>query len=66
MTEPLGVSVEDAKRHLGNVSTATIYRLFDRDKLEKRKIGGRTVVTMSSIRALLDAPEGGKLAPVAA
>ena len=65
MTEPLGVSVEDAKRHLGGISTATVYRLFGRNPgLEKRKVGGRTIVTMASIRALLEAgqdhgPHGG-------
>lgn len=58
MTEPLGVSVEDAKRHLGGISTATVYRLFGRNPgLEKRKVGGRTIVTMASIRALLEAEE---------
>lgn len=57
MTEPLGVSVEEAKRHLGGVSTATLYRLMDRGKLEKRKIGGRTIILMESIKALLNAPE---------
>jgi hypothetical protein len=53
MTEPLGVSVEEAKRHLGNISTATLYRLMDRKVLEKRKIGSRTVITMDSIKALI-------------
>jgi hypothetical protein len=56
MTEPLGVSVEEAKRQLGDVSTATIYRLMSRGQLEKRKVGNRTVITMASIKALLGAP----------
>lgn len=56
MTEPLGVSVEEAKRHLGGISTATVYRLMDRRVLEKRKVGSRTVITMNSIKALI-APE---------
>lgn len=55
--EPLGVSVEDAKRHLGGVSTATIYRLMDRKVLEKRKVGNRTIILMDSIRRMLNAPE---------
>jgi hypothetical protein len=57
MTEPLAVSVPEAKRHLGDCSTATIYRMMDRGQLEKRKIGGRTVITMASIRALIEAPQ---------
>ena len=59
MTEPLGVSVEEAKRHLGGVSTATVYRLMAKKEggLVKRKIGGRTIILMDSIKALLAAPE---------
>ena len=56
MLEPLVVGVEDTKRHLGGVSTATVYRLIDRGRLDKRKIGNRTVITMASIRALLAVP----------
>lgn len=57
MTEPLTVSVAEAKRHLGDCSTATVYRLMDRGSLEKRKLGGRTLITMASIKALLNTPE---------
>jgi hypothetical protein len=57
MTEPLGVSVKEAKRHLGGVSTATVYRLMDANKLTKRKVGGRTIILMDSIRSLLATPE---------
>ena len=56
MLEPLAVSVPEAKRQLGDCSTATVYRLLDKGALEKRKIGGRTVITMESIKALLAAP----------
>jgi hypothetical protein len=55
MTEPLAVSVEEAKRHLGGISTATVYRFIDSNRLERRKLGGRTVITMASIKALLGA-----------
>jgi hypothetical protein len=55
VTEPLGVSVAEAKRHLGDCSTATIYRLMNRQALDKRKVGGRTIITMESIKALLSA-----------
>ena len=57
MTEPLGVSVEEAKRQLGGISTATVYRLMDANKLTKRKVGGRTIILMDSIKSLLAAPE---------
>ena len=57
MTEPLTVSVADAKRHLGNCSTATIYRMLERGELTKRKMGGRTLILMASIRQLLETPQ---------
>ncbi|MDP9424014.1 MAG: helix-turn-helix domain-containing protein [Pseudomonadota bacterium] len=56
MTEPLAVSVKEAKRHLGDLSTATLYRLIDKGSLERRKVGGRTLITMDSIKALIGAP----------
>lgn len=55
MTEPLAVSVPEAKRHLGDLSTATVYRMFERGQLQKLKVGGRTLVSMESIKALLAA-----------
>lgn len=55
MTEPLAVSVEEAKRHLGGCSTATIYRALADKRLEKRKLGSRTLITWDSIKALLEA-----------
>jgi helix-turn-helix protein len=55
MTEPLAVSVADARQHLGGISVATVYRLIGSRKLEKRKVGARTLITMSSVRALLEA-----------
>lgn len=53
--EPLAVSVAEAKRQLGGLSTATIYRLIDRGSLERRKVGSRSLITMRSIRSLLEA-----------
>lgn len=54
MTEPLAVSVPEARRQLGDLSVATLYRMIDRGQLERRKVGGRTVITMASIKALLN------------
>lgn len=56
MTEPLAVSVEEAKRHLGDISTATVYRLMAKQGgLEKKKVGSRTLITWASTKALLEA-----------
>lgn len=56
MTDPLTVSVEEAKRHLGGISTATVYRLLAKQGgLEKRKVGSRTLITWASIKSLLEA-----------
>lgn len=56
MMEPLAVSVEEAKRHLGGISTATVYRLMAKPDggLEKKKVGSRTLITWASIKALLE------------
>jgi hypothetical protein len=60
MTEPLTVSVEEAKRHLGGISTATVYRLMAKEDggLEKRKVGSRTLITWASLKGLLEAEVG--------
>ena len=55
MTEPLAVSVEEAKRHLGGISTATVYRLMAKGHLRKKKIGSRTLIEWASLKALLQA-----------
>lgn len=57
MNEPLCVGVAEAKRQLGGISTATLYRMMVPDgPLDKRKVGHRTVITMASIRAVLNMP----------
>jgi hypothetical protein len=52
ITKPLLVDIPAAKRLLGGICTATIYRLFETGKLEKRKVGHKTCVTLASIEAL--------------
>jgi Helix-turn-helix domain len=48
ITKPLLVDIATAKRLLG-ISHATVYRCFEDGKLEKRKIGAKTLITMASI-----------------
>lgn len=56
--EPVGLSIPATGRALGGeekpLSRATIYRLIAQHKLKAVKIGGRTLVTVASIRALVD------------
>jgi hypothetical protein len=49
--EPLCVPIETTQALLGGVSRASIYRRAkDKGGLELIKIGGRTMITMASIR----------------
>lgn len=49
--EPLGLSIPDTGKALGGSSRNTIYRLINRGKLKKVKIGARSLVTVESIKA---------------
>ena len=54
MTEgPLGYSITEARRRLGDISRASLYRAVSRHELELRKIGARSIITARSIEALL-------------
>ncbi len=52
--EPLGYSISEAQRRLGNVSRNTIYRAVNREELELVKIGTRSIITARSVNALLN------------
>ena len=52
-----GYSIESTRQQLGNCSRAHIYRLVSRQQLELVKVGGRSIITGRSIRALLEAKE---------
>jgi excisionase family DNA binding protein len=52
--EPVTLRVNDAGSALG-LSRSKVYDLIAAGKLEAVKLGGRTLVTASSIRALVDA-----------
>lgn len=49
--EPYLASISDAQRALG-IGRTTAYRLIDAGKLEKVKIGRRTLIKVASIKAL--------------
>ena len=49
MTEPLAVPIPEAAR-LGGVGRSTIYAEIAKGNLKIRKIGRRTVISMSDLR----------------
>lgn len=53
MTEPLAVSIAEARRHLGGVSNSTIYRWHKAGQIEIVHVCGRALIRMSEIRRLL-------------
>ncbi len=48
--EPLLHSPADAKRMLGGIGTTKFYELIGAGHLDARKIGGRTMITVASLR----------------
>ncbi len=52
--EPLAVSISEAARLLG-IGRTHLYAQLQQNTLVARKIGKRTVITLASIKALLDA-----------
>lgn len=55
--EPIGLSITDTGFVLGGtekpLSRATIYRKVKAGELEARRIGGRTLITVESIKRLV-------------
>lgn len=55
--KPVGLSIPDACIALGGerqpLSRSTIYNLINGGKLERRKIGRRSLITVESIEALM-------------
>jgi excisionase family DNA binding protein len=54
--EPLALSVNDAARVLG-LGRTSIYAMIDDGRLEKFKLGRRTLIKTSSIRRLVDSQD---------
>jgi excisionase family DNA binding protein len=65
LTEPLAVTVQEARRLTG-LGNTTLYRLIGEGKLRTIKVGTRTLVVYSSIKALIGvaAPLAGEIAPI--
>ncbi len=51
--QPMGYSIADAQKQLGNCSKAHVYRLVNRGKLTLVKVGGKSIITGRSIAELL-------------
>lgn len=69
--EPIGLSIPDTGKALGGdlkpLSRTTIWRMVSRGDLEARKVGGRTLITVDSIKAVMAAaPRPGGLEAEAA
>jgi hypothetical protein len=58
--QPIALSIPETGKVLGGeaepLSRNTIYRMMERGELDKRKLGGRTLITMSSIRRAIGEP----------
>jgi excisionase family DNA binding protein len=52
-SEPLTLSIKDAARRLG-LGRTTIYKLIGEGQLHRVKVGNRTLISMASVRALID------------
>lgn len=50
---PQAYSVTDACKMLG-ISISTLYRLFDRGEIHRRKIGRRTMVSLADLERLIN------------
>ena len=55
--EPL-LSVEEAARRLGGLSKWTIHAWLSKGKLQRTKVGGRTMIRESELAKVIE--EGGK------
>ena len=58
--EPIGLSIPDTGKALGGelmpLSRTTIWRMVSRGDLRAIKLGGRTLITVESIKALVGNP----------
>jgi hypothetical protein len=48
--EPLALSIPDTGKALGNIGRSKVYEMIKAGELELLKLGGRSTVTMKSIR----------------
>jgi excisionase family DNA binding protein len=52
------ISVEDAARLLGGISKWTVYRWLSQNKMQRTKVGSRTMIRESELQKVIE--EGGK------
>jgi excisionase family DNA binding protein len=52
------LSVEDAARRLGGISKWTVHAWLSQGRLQRTKVGGRTMIRESELKKVID--EGGK------
>ena len=57
MTEPLAIPIPEAAR-LSGIGRSTIYAEIKSGNLKIRKVGRRTIIAMSDLRAFLDSKSG--------
>ncbi|MBK1842430.1 hypothetical protein JHL17_34050 [Azospirillum sp. YIM B02556] len=55
--QPVLVDTDTARRMLGNIGKTKLFELFNEGKLERRKLGAKTLVPVSSIRAFAESLE---------
>lgn len=58
LPERLAVNVKEAA-HMLSVSERTVWTLAKIDRIKSKKIGGRIVFPVDSLRSFLDAPDDG-------
>lgn len=51
-TEPLLANTDTARSMLGNIGKTKLFELLREGKLERVKLGGKTCITIASIRAV--------------
>lgn len=52
--DPLLVDTDTARAMLGNIGKTKLFELLRDGKLERVKLGGKTLITMKSIRNLVN------------
>ena len=52
------LSVEEAARRLGGISKWTVHAWLSRGKLQRTKVGGRTMIRVSELNKVIN--DGGK------
>ncbi len=57
---PTFLSIAAVRRELGDISRATVYRMFDSGTLSRTTVGRRVLVPRADVEALLGGHSGGE------